>query len=53
MDWTPLNADKVASPPGGWFSHAAKVELTGSGSLMFVSGQMALDHEGNLVGEVI
>jgi enamine deaminase RidA (YjgF/YER057c/UK114 family) len=50
MDWTPLNPATVVPPPGGWFSHAAKVELTGA-SLMFVSGQVALDDEGNLVGE--
>ena len=50
MKWTPLNPSTVAPPPRGWFSHAAKVDLTGA-SLMFVSGQLALDDEGNLVGE--
>jgi enamine deaminase RidA (YjgF/YER057c/UK114 family) len=50
MDWTPLNPSTVAPPPGKWFSHAATVEFTGI-SLMFVSGQVALDDEGNLVGQ--
>jgi enamine deaminase RidA (YjgF/YER057c/UK114 family) len=50
MDWTPINPDTVAPPPGGWFSHAGKVEFTRT-SLMFVSGQVAIDAAGNLVGE--
>lgn len=43
----------VAPPPGGWFSHAAKVELTGA-SLMFVSGlthpDLTCSREKTLVG---
>jgi enamine deaminase RidA (YjgF/YER057c/UK114 family) len=49
MSWRPLNPATVAPPPGGWFTHAAKLD-SGAG-LMFVSGQVALDDEGNLVGE--
>jgi 3-hydroxyisobutyrate dehydrogenase len=46
---TPLNPDTVA-PPGGNYSHAIKVE-SDDGTLLFVSGQVAFDREGNLVGE--
>jgi enamine deaminase RidA (YjgF/YER057c/UK114 family) len=50
MHWTPIDPATVSPPPGGWFSHAAKVGLEGTG-LMFVSGQVAFDDEGKLVGE--
>jgi enamine deaminase RidA (YjgF/YER057c/UK114 family) len=50
MNWIPINPATVAPAPGGWFSHAAKIEFAGI-SLMFVSGQVALDVEGKLVGD--
>ena len=50
MDWIPIDPAALAPPPGGWFSHAAKIELAGT-SLLFVSGQVAIDNEGNLVGK--
>jgi 3-hydroxyisobutyrate dehydrogenase len=50
MNWTPIDPTTVAPPPGGWFSHAVIVGWEGTG-LMFVSGQVAFDDEGKLVGE--
>lgn len=49
MRATAMNPDTVASP-GGNYSHAVRIE-TGDGALLFVSGQVALDPRGNLVGE--
>lgn len=48
VHWTPIDPPSLASP-GGWFSQAARVDRTGAG-LIFVSGQMALDEHGDLVG---
>lgn len=50
MDWIPIDPAAVAPPPGEWFSHAAKIELAGT-NLLFVSGQVAVDIKGNLVGK--
>jgi reactive intermediate/imine deaminase len=44
-----MNPETVASP-GGNYSHAVRIE-TGDGTLLFVSGQVAFDAQGNLVGE--
>jgi enamine deaminase RidA (YjgF/YER057c/UK114 family) len=46
---TTIDPDTVPPPPGGWYSHAARVE-TGAGALLFVSGQVALDDDGDIVG---
>jgi 2-iminobutanoate/2-iminopropanoate deaminase len=46
---TALNPDRVASP-GGNYSHAVRID-TGDGALLFVSGQVAFDADGTLVGE--
>lgn len=46
---TRIDPDTVPPPPGGWYSHAARVE-TGAGALLFVSGQVALDDDGAIVG---
>jgi reactive intermediate/imine deaminase len=44
-----MNPDTVASP-GGNYSHAVRID-TGDGVLLFVSGQVAFDADGTLVGE--
>jgi 2-iminobutanoate/2-iminopropanoate deaminase len=44
-----VNPDTVA-PPAGSYSHAVRLELDGA-ALVFVSGQLALDVQGRLVGE--
>jgi 2-iminobutanoate/2-iminopropanoate deaminase len=44
-----VNPDTVA-PPAGTYSHAIRLELDGA-ALVFVSGQLALDVQGRLVGE--
>ena len=44
-----MNPHTVASP-GGHYSHVVKID-TGDGALLFVSGQVAFDPDGNLVGE--
>lgn len=49
MRVTPMNPDTVAAP-GGNYSHAVRVESE-DGTLLFVSGQVAFDRSGNLVGE--
>jgi 2-iminobutanoate/2-iminopropanoate deaminase len=46
---TPMNPDAAPSP-GGYYSHTVRIDLDG-GALLFVSGQVALDRNGNLVGE--
>jgi reactive intermediate/imine deaminase len=46
---TPMNPDAAPSP-GGHYSHTVRIDLDG-GALLFVSGQVALDRNGNLVGE--
>jgi reactive intermediate/imine deaminase len=49
MRITAMNPDTVASP-GGNYSHAVRID-TGDGVLVFVSGQVAFDADGTLVGE--
>jgi reactive intermediate/imine deaminase len=49
MRITAMNPDSVASP-GGNYSHAVRID-TGDGILLFVSGQVAFDADGTLVGE--
>jgi reactive intermediate/imine deaminase len=49
MRITAMNPDTVASP-GGNYSHAVRID-TGDGVLLFVSGQVAFDADGTLVGE--
>jgi reactive intermediate/imine deaminase len=44
-----MNPDTVASPRGN-YSHAVRIE-TGDGSLLFVSGQVAFDPHGTLLGQ--
>jgi reactive intermediate/imine deaminase len=44
-----MNPDTIASP-GGNYSHAVRID-TADGVLLFVSGQVAFDADGNLVGE--
>jgi reactive intermediate/imine deaminase len=46
---TPMNPETVATP-GGNYSHTVRIDLDG-GALLFVSGQVAFDGDGNLVGE--
>jgi enamine deaminase RidA (YjgF/YER057c/UK114 family) len=46
---TRIDPDTVPPPPGGWYSHAARVDI-GAGALLFVSGQVALDDDGAIVG---
>jgi 2-iminobutanoate/2-iminopropanoate deaminase len=49
MRTTAMNPETVA-PPVGAYSHVVRVE-TGDGVLLFVSGQVAYDPAGDLVGE--
>jgi reactive intermediate/imine deaminase len=49
MRTTAMNPDTIASP-GGNYSHVVRID-TGDGALLFVSGQVAFDREGTLVGE--
>ena len=49
MRITTMNPDTVASP-GGNYSHAVRID-TGDGVLLFVSGQVAFNADGTLVGE--
>ena len=49
MRVTAMDPDTVMSP-GGNYSHAVRIE-TGDGVLLFVSGQVAFDPDGALVGE--
>lgn len=44
-----MNPDTIASP-GGNYCHAVRID-TADGVLLFVSGQVAFDADGNLVGE--
>jgi len=39
----------VPAPPGGRYSHVARIEL-GARTMLLLSGQVALDGDGNLVG---
>ena len=39
----------VPAPPGGRYSHVARIEL-GTRTMLLLSGQVALDGNGNLVG---
>jgi 2-iminobutanoate/2-iminopropanoate deaminase len=39
----------VPAPPGGRYSHLARIELGGK-TMLLLSGQVALDQDGNLVG---
>ena len=45
---TAINPDKVAVPLKPYYSNCVRVE---SGPLLFISGQVALDADGRLVGE--
>jgi reactive intermediate/imine deaminase len=49
MRVTAMNPETIASP-GGNYSHAVRID-TGDGVLLFVSGQVAFDADGTLVGE--
>lgn len=49
MRTTAMNPDTIMSPAGS-YSHAVRVEMDG-GVLLFVSGQVAFDADGNLVGK--
>lgn len=49
MQKTYSNPEMVA-PPFANYSHVVRVEL-GDGALLFLSGQLPIDAEGNLVGE--
>ena len=49
MRTTAMNPEAIASPSGN-YSHAIRID-TGDGALLFVSGQVAFDPDGNLVGE--
>ena len=49
MRTTAMNPETIASP-GGNYSHAVRIE-TGDGALLFVSGQVAFDADGALVGD--
>jgi reactive intermediate/imine deaminase len=49
MRITAMTPDTVSSP-GGNYSHAVRID-TGDGVLVFVSGQVAFDVDGTLVGE--
>jgi 2-iminobutanoate/2-iminopropanoate deaminase len=44
---TALNPDGVAPPLKGYYSNAVRVE---AGPLLFISGQISLDSQGNIVG---
>lgn len=44
---TSLNPDSVAAPLKGYYSNAVRVE---AGPLLFISGQIALDAQGKIVG---
>jgi reactive intermediate/imine deaminase len=46
---TAMDPPTIASP-GGNYSHAVRI-ATGDGALLFVSGQVAFDPEGSLIGE--
>src|ERR671916_2149846 len=46
---TRIDPDTVPPPPRGRYSHAARVDI-GAGSLLFVSGQVALGDDGAIVG---
>lgn len=49
MTWTPINPDDIPAPLRNRYSHAARVDLEAS-PLLFVSGQMALDEGGVVIG---
>ncbi|CAN5130084.1 RidA family protein [soil metagenome] len=49
MRTSAMNPDTIAAP-GGNYSHAVRIDLDG-GTLLFVSGQVAFDPDGNWVGE--
>jgi enamine deaminase RidA (YjgF/YER057c/UK114 family) len=44
-----LNPDSVPAPAGN-YSHLVRLEV-GDAALLFLSGQVALGEDGNLVGE--
>lgn len=48
MNKTPINPETIAKPIKPTYSNAIK---TGPGNLLFISGQVALDPQGNLVGK--
>lgn len=45
------NPETVPAPPRNAYSHAVRVEL-GTGALLFVSGQIALDADGAVRGDM-
>ncbi|MQA84580.1 MAG: RidA family protein [Streptosporangiales bacterium] len=47
---TTFDNPAAVPPPVGQYSHVARLDL-GTGSLLFLSGQVALDSDGKLVGE--
>jgi enamine deaminase RidA (YjgF/YER057c/UK114 family) len=49
MTWTAINPHDVPPPLGNRFSHAGRVDPQAS-QLLFVSGQMALDETGSVIG---
>lgn len=49
MAWTAINPDAVPPPIRNRYSHAARVEPQ-AGALLLVSGQMALDTDGAVIG---
>ena len=49
MKTTRINPDTVSPPMAGGYAHAVRVEL-GDAVIVYVSGQMAFDVDGSLVG---
>lgn len=49
MRTSAMNPDTIASPAGN-YSHAVRIDMDG-GALLFVSGQVAFDPDGTLVGK--
>jgi len=50
MDLAFVNPPGVHAP-AGQYSHVARIDLPGGGTLLFVSGQVALDEQGKIVGK--
>jgi enamine deaminase RidA (YjgF/YER057c/UK114 family) len=50
MDLAFVNPPGVHAP-AGQYSHLARIDLPGGGTLLFVSGQVALDEQGKIVGK--
>ncbi len=45
-----LNPETLSAPPGGMYSQAVRVR---AGEQLYISGQVARDQEGRLVGEAV